>query len=180
MARGLKWAPNDGGYGTDERIGSRFRSTPIFDFLRTNPYDPSPGCPLLTDMRRQSMIRASSIIAIKGKDFIVRHFDHEPTFTKEMLIARDRYMCAYCAQRFRFGELDMEHIVPISKGGATSTARSSRTRWSSCSWVSSTTPVPHLFSHPTVWTESDPSTSCPLVVLPVRRAEVSPQRMPVC
>ena len=27
----------------------------------------------------QSMIRASSIIAIKGKDFIVRNFDHVPT-----------------------------------------------------------------------------------------------------
>ena len=68
----------------------------------------------------QSVIRASSIIAIKGKDFIVRHFDHEPTLTKEMLLARDRHLCAYCAQSFRFGELDMEHIVPISKGGATS------------------------------------------------------------
>jgi hypothetical protein len=50
----------------------------------------------------QSMIRASSIIAIKGKDFMVRHFDHAPTLTKEMLLARDRYVCAYCAQRFRF------------------------------------------------------------------------------
>jgi hypothetical protein len=46
--------------------------------------------------------RASSIIAIKGKDFMVRHFDHAPTLTKEMLFARDRYVCAYCAQRFRF------------------------------------------------------------------------------
>src|SRR5262245_44671146 len=64
----------------------------------------------------QSSIRASSIIAIKGKDFIVRHFDHEPTLTKEMLLARDRYICAYCAQRFRFDQLDMEHIVPSSKG----------------------------------------------------------------
>ena len=61
----------------------------------------------------QSVIRASSIIAIKGKDFIVRHFDHEPTLTKEMLIARDRYMCAYCAQRFRFDQLDMEHIKDV-------------------------------------------------------------------
>ena len=76
----------------------------------------------------QSMIRASSIIAIKGKDFIVRHFDHEPTLTKEMLLARDRHLCAYCAQSFRFGELDMEHIVPISKGGATSWMNLARPR----------------------------------------------------
>jgi 5-methylcytosine-specific restriction endonuclease McrA len=65
----------------------------------------------------QSLIRTSSIIAIKGKDFMVRHFDHAPTLTKEMLLARDRHVCAYCAQRFRFEQLDMEHIVPRSKGG---------------------------------------------------------------
>ena len=68
----------------------------------------------------QSKIVASSIIAIKGKDFIVRNFDQVPTLTKDMLLARDRYICAYCAQRFRFEQLDMEHIVPRSKGGADS------------------------------------------------------------
>jgi hypothetical protein len=52
----------------------------------------------------QSVIRASSIIAIKGKDFIVRHFDREPTLTKEMLLARDRHLCAYRAQSFRVGD----------------------------------------------------------------------------
>jgi len=65
----------------------------------------------------QSLILASSSIAIKGKDFIVRHFNHVPTLSKEMLLARDRYVCAYCAQRYRFEQLDMEHIAPRSKGG---------------------------------------------------------------
>jgi hypothetical protein len=65
----------------------------------------------------QSLIRANSIIAIKGKDFIVRNFDRAPTLTKAMLLARDCHVCAYCAQRFRFDQLDMEHIVPRSKGG---------------------------------------------------------------
>jgi hypothetical protein len=68
----------------------------------------------------QSLIRASSIIAIKGRNFMVRHFDRVPRLTKEMLLARDRYLCAYCAQRFRFEQLDMEHILPRSKGGANS------------------------------------------------------------
>ena len=68
----------------------------------------------------QSMIRASSIIAIKGRDFMVRHFDHVPSLNKDMLLARDRYTCAYCAQRFRADQLDLEHIVPSSKGGADS------------------------------------------------------------
>ena len=65
----------------------------------------------------QSMVRASSIIAIKGKNFVVRHFTHVPTLTKQMLLARDRYVCAYCAERCRFDQLEMEHIVPRSKGG---------------------------------------------------------------
>ena len=67
---------------------------------------------------QQSMIRASSIIAIKGRDFMVRHFNRVPTLVKDMLLARDRHTCAYCAQRFRHDQLDMEHIVPRSKGGA--------------------------------------------------------------
>lgn len=68
----------------------------------------------------QSLISASSIIAIKGRDFMVRHFNQVPTLTKEMLLARDRHICAYCAQRFRNDQLDMEHIIPRSKGGADS------------------------------------------------------------
>jgi 5-methylcytosine-specific restriction endonuclease McrA len=69
---------------------------------------------------RRSLIRASSIIAIRGRDFVVRHFDRVPRLTKQILIARDRYICAYCMQRFSFDELDMEHIVPSSQGGADS------------------------------------------------------------
>src|SRR5712671_2799686 len=37
-----------------------------------------------------------------------------------MLLARDRYVCAYCTQRFQPDELDMEHIILSSKGGAAS------------------------------------------------------------
>ena len=48
---------------------------------------------------------------------MVRNFDHTPSLTKEMLLARDRYVCAYCALRFKYDQLDLEHIVPKSKGG---------------------------------------------------------------
>jgi hypothetical protein len=68
----------------------------------------------------RSVIRASSIIAIKGRNFMVRQFDRVPTLTKQMLLARDRYICAYCVQRFPFEQLEMEHILPKSKGGAES------------------------------------------------------------
>lgn len=69
---------------------------------------------------RRSIIRARSIIAIKGRDFMVRNFERAPALTKEMLLARDRFTCAYCAQRFPSAQLDMEHVVPRSKGGADS------------------------------------------------------------
>lgn len=51
-------------------------------------------------------IRASSIIAIKGKDFSVRQFDRVPTLTKPMLLARDRGICAYCSQRFAYDQME--------------------------------------------------------------------------
>jgi hypothetical protein len=86
--------------------------------IGTNEFVLRGGVQRSTGIR--SMIRASSIIAIKGKDFVVRNFAHTPMLTKEMLLARDRYLCAYCAQQFRFDQLDMEHIVPRSKGGADS------------------------------------------------------------
>ena len=57
----------------------------------------------------QSMIRASSIIAIKGRDFMVRHFDVVSTLNKDMLLARDRYTCAYCAHLFPSDHLELHH-----------------------------------------------------------------------
>jgi 5-methylcytosine-specific restriction endonuclease McrA len=35
-----------------------------------------------------------------------------------MLFARDRYLCAYCGERFRSQFLEMEHVYPRSRGGA--------------------------------------------------------------
>ncbi len=67
---------------------------------------------------RRSEIRANSIIAIVGEDHKVRHFNKVPTVTKEMLLKRDRYTCAYCAETFKENLLDVEHIVPDSRGGA--------------------------------------------------------------
>jgi hypothetical protein len=65
----------------------------------------------------QSEIRANSIIAIAGKDFMVRNFDRPMALNRDMLFARDRYICAYCAQKYRSGQLTLDHIQPKSKGG---------------------------------------------------------------
>ena len=101
------------------RDAARYYATDMVAWaIGTNEFVLRGGTQRSTGVR--SLIRASSIIAIKGKDFIVRHFSRVPTLTKNMLLARDRYVCAYCAQRFGFDELDMEHIVPSSRGGADS------------------------------------------------------------
>lgn len=101
------------------RDAARYYATDMVAWaIGTNEFLLRGGTQRSTGMR--SLIRASSIIAIKGKDFIVRHFDRVPTLTKQMLLARDRYICAYCAQRFEPDDLDMEHIIPSSKGGADS------------------------------------------------------------
>ena len=68
----------------------------------------------------QSRIVTASIISIKGQDFMVRNYDRAPTLTKEKLIQRDRNMCAYCGGIFKDQNLEMEHIQPESRAGATS------------------------------------------------------------
>jgi 5-methylcytosine-specific restriction endonuclease McrA len=65
----------------------------------------------------RSQIRANSIVMVKGKDFMVRHYDRPPAVTSEMLFRRDRFMCAYCADVFKEKDLEMEHIYPSSRGG---------------------------------------------------------------
>jgi 5-methylcytosine-specific restriction endonuclease McrA len=66
---------------------------------------------------RVSEIRANSIIALKGKDFITRNYDRVPAVTKDMLLVRDRFICAYCGEKFRERDLEIEHIIPQSRGG---------------------------------------------------------------
>jgi hypothetical protein len=65
----------------------------------------------------RSVLRLSSIIAVAGKDFMVRHYDRVPSITKTMLFARDRHVCAYCGARFATADLEMEHVVPHCQGG---------------------------------------------------------------
>jgi hypothetical protein len=67
--------------------------------------------------RRQSTIDVHPIVALRGASR-VNLFDIVPAFSKAKLLRRDRYTCAYCAQVFAERELQCEHIVPESRGGA--------------------------------------------------------------
>ena len=40
-------------------------------------------------------------------------------FSRANVLARDRWRCQYCGQRFRGDELTYEHVVPRSQGGRT-------------------------------------------------------------
>lgn len=68
---------------------------------------------------RQSRIEVYPILALAGAAR-VNLFDIVPALTKPRLLRRDRHTCAYCGQRFHERELQCEHIVPASHGGATS------------------------------------------------------------
>ena len=66
---------------------------------------------------RQSQLVISPIIALRG---MPRRNLHEvvPSVTKSKLLKRDRLTCAYCACVFKEKDLQVEHIIPQSVGGA--------------------------------------------------------------
>lgn len=66
----------------------------------------------------QSRIDVYPIVALRGAAR-VNLFDIVPALTKARLLRRDRFTCAYCGGVFAERELQCEHIVPASRGGAT-------------------------------------------------------------
>ena len=67
----------------------------------------------------QSILEVPPIIALRGTAR-VNLFDAVPTVTSGKLFRRDRLTCAYCGQCFTERQLQCEHVVPASRGGATS------------------------------------------------------------
>lgn len=65
----------------------------------------------------QSVLDIHPIIAVRGVPKL-NLFDVTPSFSKAKLIKRDRHTCAYCGQVFAERDLQCEHILPLSRGGA--------------------------------------------------------------
>jgi 5-methylcytosine-specific restriction endonuclease McrA len=63
----------------------------------------------------QSIIKTSSIIAVKGE--AVKRRNRPPSLNNRELFRRDRHMCAYCGGIFSEHKLTKDHVVPKSKGG---------------------------------------------------------------
>lgn len=68
---------------------------------------------------RQSLLELKPIIALKGKAFAVK-LPRVPAFNRYQLFRRDKHLCAYCGLVFPERDLTVEHILPESRGGATS------------------------------------------------------------
>lgn len=64
----------------------------------------------------QSIIRTSSIIAVKGEGRHKKKFK-SPALNNTELFRRDRNMCAYCGGVFADARLSRDHIIPKSKDG---------------------------------------------------------------
>jgi 5-methylcytosine-specific restriction endonuclease McrA len=52
---------------------------------------------------------------------VLLHYDelprHEVRFTRKNIYFRDRNRCQYCGRRFATRDLNLDHVVPISRGG---------------------------------------------------------------
>lgn len=66
---------------------------------------------------KQSRIAIAPIVALRGAARL-NLFDVVPGVTKSKLLRRDRHTCAYCGEVCAERELQAEHIVPDSRGGA--------------------------------------------------------------
>ena len=64
----------------------------------------------------QSVIKTSSIIAVKG-EASGRRRHRQPSLNNRELFRRDQHICAYCGKTFPESKLSRDHIHPRSKGG---------------------------------------------------------------
>ncbi len=63
----------------------------------------------------RTILVVPTIIAVKGQ----RHARRVP-LTNETLFQRDENICCYCGRKFSRKHLTREHVIPVSRGGATS------------------------------------------------------------
>jgi hypothetical protein len=66
----------------------------------------------------QSKITISSIILVTGPVLDRNFYEKETVFAeREILYARDHYLCAYCGDVHGFKDLTIDHVHPKSRGG---------------------------------------------------------------
>ena len=65
----------------------------------------------------QSTLNLKTMIAIKGATGSLEGKKRLPYPKADTLFRRDHYVCCYCGQKYRKPQLQMEHVLPVSKGG---------------------------------------------------------------
>jgi hypothetical protein len=66
----------------------------------------------------RSVMDIHSILGISGKLLGDKFFHRTTVYTdREILYARDRYLCAYCGEEFPEWKLTIDHVYPQSRGG---------------------------------------------------------------
>lgn len=68
----------------------------------------------------RSELHINSIISVKGDDYFSKNYNTNISISRRMLFKRDRNMCAYCGTVLHDKSLELEHVIPKSKGGKTS------------------------------------------------------------
>ncbi len=66
----------------------------------------------------QSLMELKPIICIRSEVHVQRAHK-SPPFERDVLLRRDRCVCAYCGERFKERELTLDHVTPESRGGPT-------------------------------------------------------------
>ena len=67
---------------------------------------------------QRSTMDIHSILGISGKLLGDKFFNRTTVYTdREILYARDRFLCAYCGEEFHEWKLTIDHVMPQSRGG---------------------------------------------------------------
>ena len=68
--------------------------------------------------QKQSTLDIHSILGVSGPLLGEKYFSRTSVYTdREILYARDRFLCAYCGEEFKGYKLTIDHVHPQSRGG---------------------------------------------------------------
>ena len=98
--------------GRVRAVDADFRT---YDF--DNWCDLPPGADHETIMTPRRKIRIPRVIQLLHYDRVPRR---EVRFTRRNIFFRDRNRCQYCGKVFMQAELNLDHVVPLSRGGTSS------------------------------------------------------------
>ena len=62
----------------------------------------------------QRRIKIPRVILLLTFDRVPRH---EVKFSRKNIYLRDKNRCQYCGKRYRTEELNLDHVIPVSRGG---------------------------------------------------------------